>query len=162
MHALHGNTTSLWRMTGRPPGEGRLLQEPHPAGKLRAAGWTLPPTVADDYLMRVYDTRVHPEWLRALATEVTGGQEMPIYIVGGDFLTCPHLEDAAALHPTELRRWGPPGGTPYRIVVPPRPHIAAWAQRCAAQMPWRLQAQPSCCAPWYLGISVAEEQIPLC
>ena len=34
----------------------------------------------------------------------------------------------------EIRRWGPSGDAPYRLVVPPRPHLADWARRCAAQM----------------------------
>ena len=56
-------------------------------------------------------------------------------MVGGDFLTNPYLEDAVACNPQEIRRWGPPGDAPYRLVVPPRPHQAEWAKRCAAQMP---------------------------
>ena len=134
MHALHGNTTPPWQTSQRVSGEARLLQEPHPVGKLRAAGWRIPLEVADTTLLRVYDTRLQREWMLALALEVCGGREMPTYVVGGDFLTRPHVEDAAALHPTELRPWGPGGATPYRVVVPPRPHVAAWAQRCAAQM----------------------------
>ena len=63
-----------------------------------------------------------------------GGPQLPWYVVGGDFLTRPHKEDAEALHPTDLRRWGPEGDVPYRLVVPPRAHLAAWAQRCAGQM----------------------------
>ena len=133
MHMLNGNTAP-WARVGRPPGEARLLQELQPVGKLRAAGWTIPPEVGDGYQLRVYDERIWPDWLQGLAAEVGGGPGLPSYMVGGDFLTQPHLEDAAALHPTELRRWGPGGDAPYRLVVPPRPHVAAWVQRCAAQM----------------------------
>jgi hypothetical protein len=100
---------------------------------LRAAGWRLPPEVPDDYLLRVYDARVESGWLHDLAAEVTGMQ-LRTLVVGGDFLTQPHLEDHVALNPKEIRRWGLAGDEPYRIVVPPRPHQAAWAERCAAQM----------------------------
>ena len=134
MHMLHGNGGPPWQRAGRVAGEGRLLQELHPVGKLRSAGWQLPAEVDDAYLLRVYDTRPDEAWLKEVAAEAAGGRQLPTLVVGGDFLTHPHLEDAAALHPTEMRRWGPPGEAPYRLLVPPRPHQAAWAQRCAAQM----------------------------
>ena len=110
-----------------------MLQDPHPVGKLRAAGWTVPAEVPDSYLLRVYDTRIDPQWLQGLAQELSG-PGLATFVVGGDFLTRPRVEDAVALHPTDLRRWGPEGDAPCCLVVPPRPHLASWAQRCVAQM----------------------------
>ena len=134
MHIKNGNMTSGWKSTGRPPGEARLLQEVHPVGKLRAAGWRIPAAVADGYLLRVYDTRIETPWLLEVAREAAGG-DLPAVVVGGDFLSQPHVEDAVTLHPTEVRRWGPGGGATYRVVLPPRPHMAEWARRIVMQMP---------------------------
>ena len=38
--------------------QARELMEPQLVGKLRAAGWHLPPTLKEDALLRVYDTRL--------------------------------------------------------------------------------------------------------
>ena len=58
MHMLHGNGGPPWQRAGRDPREGRALQDLQPVGKLRAAGWRIPESVADCYLLRVYDTRI--------------------------------------------------------------------------------------------------------
>ena len=109
-----------------------MLQDPHPVGKLRAAGWTIPSEVGDEYLLRVYDTRIRRDWLVSLAAEVGGGRDLPTVVVGGDFMTKPHVEDGVALHPTEFRRWGPAGDAPYRLVVPPD---LIWQPGCSAVVP---------------------------
>ena len=134
MHMLHGNGGPPWQTVGRVVGEGRLLQDLHPVGKLRAAGWRIPSEVDDKYRLRVYDTRPDLPWLQEVAAEAAGGRQLPVYVVGGDFLTRPHLEDQDALNPLEVRRWGPPGEAPYRLLIPPRPHMAEWAKRCVVQM----------------------------
>jgi hypothetical protein len=67
MHALHGNGGPPWQRVGRTTGEARLLQELHPVSKLRAAGWRIAEEVPDSYLLRVYDTRIDPQWLQTLS-----------------------------------------------------------------------------------------------
>ena len=141
-HALNGNgppgssrpgrSGPEWKVAGRL--DGKLLSEPQPAAKLRSMGWSLPDAVPADYMLRVYDTRLEDEWLRALATEMVG-IDVDSYIVGGNFLTQPHLEDGPAFHSSPIRRWGPSGPEAYHIVIPPRPHLAAWLQRCHHQLP---------------------------
>ena len=153
MHALHGNGGPPWQTVGRPLGEARLLQDQHPVSKLRGAGWQIPAEVPDTYLLRVYDTRLAPEWLQTLSHELCGGPEAG-YIVGGDFLSRPYVEDSVALHPTELRRWGPEGQAAYRLIIPPRPHVAAWAQRCVSQM--QIEAPDTVCTMYMV---VPREQI---
>ena len=113
--------------------ESRFLSEPQPVDKLRSAGWTLPSNIASDYQLKVYDTRLEPRWLQGLADEL-GVAPLRTYVVGGDFLTSPHLEDGPALHPGRLRRWGPSGAEPYHVLIPPRPHLATWLQRCHQQL----------------------------
>ena len=49
-------------------------------------------------------------------------------------MTAPLRSDAEALDPVRLRRWGPEGSDAYHIVVPPRPHQAAWLSRAAQQV----------------------------
>ena len=39
---------------------------------LGGAGWTVPAEVPDSYLLRVYDTRIDPQWLGSLAQDLTG------------------------------------------------------------------------------------------
>jgi hypothetical protein len=142
MHATHGNgpprRDAAWATVGGPrprPVEARLLQEPQLADKLRAAGWTLPPTVPKDYPLQVYDLCLHPRWLQSLLPELhLGNTELPTHIIGGDFLTSPFRDDGEALHPGRLRRWGPDGVEPYHLLVPPRPHLAAWLERCRQQL----------------------------
>ena len=73
MHSLHGNGGPPWQRVGRSPGEGRMLQELNTVGKLRSLDWKVPNGVADDYRLRVYDTRLEHEWLQLLAAEVGGG-----------------------------------------------------------------------------------------
>ena len=143
MHAAHGNGGPPWQPAGRPPGEARLLQDLHPVGKLRAAGWRVLADVPDTYMLRVYDTRIETRWLAGLAQELIGNSAPATYVIGGDFLSQPALEDGAALHPTDLRRWGPAGEDAYCLLVPPRPHVAVWAQRCVSQM--RVEAAGAVC-----------------
>jgi hypothetical protein len=147
MHALHGNgpavrdewqpaaATGRRRKNGGPGGgvaEAKLLQEPQRAQKLRAMGWELPDTVSDETVVQVYDVRLQPEWVGSVLAE-TGlmGESL---VVGGDFLTKPHLEDVPALNPVRLQRWGTSGTEAYHIFVPPRPHQAVWMQRAQRQL----------------------------
>lgn len=134
-HALHGNGPPArgWQAVGGRGGEAHWLQQPQQAGKLRHAGWTLPQEVKDDYLLRVYDTRVQPAWLRQLAEEASGVKREATRVIGGDFLTDTTVEDPEALT-SDIHRWGPAGDGPYHLLVPPRPHLATWAERCAIQM----------------------------
>ena len=74
MHALHGNgpTTQderAWRRAGKIP-EAKMLQEQQPVRFLRALGWSLPPEIRDDYLLRVYDTRLEPSWAKKLIQDM--------------------------------------------------------------------------------------------
>ena len=74
MHALHGNSAAPpWQLQRRRPGEARDLQQLQTVAALRSWGWKFPPQVPGDYQLRVYDTRVDPEWLAALTKEVTAG-----------------------------------------------------------------------------------------
>ena len=80
MHALNGNgrrggghqagagrppggdgAEQTWRKAGRTGLLARELMEPQAAGRLRAAGWTLPEEIPAEYMLRVYDTG----WMRA-------------------------------------------------------------------------------------------------
>ena len=85
------------------------------------------------WMLRVYGTRLEEEWLQAVATELVG-VDVDNYIIGGNFLTQPHLKDGPAFHSSPIRRWGPAGQEAYHIVVPPRPHLASWLQRCHNQL----------------------------
>ena len=96
-------------------------------------GWTLPSSTPDDYILRVHDTRLEPKWLRDLAAELAPIDTDTI-IVGGDFVSSPDIEDIPAFKPAPLQRWGPPTGDGYHILVPPRPHVANWLQRCHHQL----------------------------
>jgi hypothetical protein len=93
----------------------------------------VPTTIADDVVVRVYDTRLNRTWLhgvfRDLQLEVTDK-----VLVGGDFLFPPDKEDHLALQAGRLDRWGPSGDTPYHIVVPPRHHLEKWIQRARQQV----------------------------
>ena len=55
-------------------------------------------------------------------------------VVGGDFISRPQLEDAEALDPRRLQRWGPAGEAGYLVVVPPRPHLQEWLGRVRQQL----------------------------
>ena len=123
MHALNGNVqptapTASWQRAGRGLLNARELGEPQLVSKLRSAGWTLPTTVKDDQVLRVYDVRMDPTWLRGAVTDlaVPAG---PIYMVGGDFSMQPYRDDALALQTGKLSRWGPIEETPVHLVVPP-------------------------------------------
>ena len=138
MHAFNGNrppkeAVGGWQTPTTRAAEGRALQEPQAVGRLRAQGWKVPDSIGDEYQLRVYDTRLERRWLLNVAEETSGVNANATLLVGGDFLTAPHLEDAEALRP-ELRRWGPDGSTAVHLVVPPRAHQAVWATRCALQM----------------------------
>ena len=84
-------------------------------------------------MLRVYDSRLEPGWLRELAVEASGLAKDATCVIGGDFLTGTTVEDSEALT-TDVHRWGPAGSAPYHLVVPPRPHLATWAERCVLQM----------------------------
>lgn len=135
MHALHGNGPSPadgWRTVRGGLIEAKWLQEPQTVTKLRAAGWTLPPHLPSDYQVRVYDTRLNEAWLRSLIQDINAPEE--VFVVGGDFLTQPHLEDFIAMNPLKLCRWGPATSVAYHVVVPPRPHQASWLTRAYQQV----------------------------
>ena len=137
-HALNGNPVdpggaSSWRPAGRRGLTARELMEPLAASKLRAMGWVLPPDVRDDYVFRVYDTRLDVQWFRGLLPELGLEAGTPC-MIGGDFVQPPYREDAVALQSGKLQRWGPPGSTPYHLVVPPRPHLQVWFQRAHQQL----------------------------
>ena len=110
-HALNGNplpgvprprgSHSDWQTVGRV--DGKLLSEPQTAAKLRSVGWSLPAALPADYMVRVYDTRLEEGWLRDLATELVG-IDVDSLVVGGDFLTSPHLEDGPAFHAGSIQR----------------------------------------------------------
>ena len=55
-------------------------------------------------------------------------------VVGGDFITQPYREDAEALSPLGLHRWGPDGDGSYMVLVPPRPHLVEWFTRARQQV----------------------------
>ena len=55
-------------------------------------------------------------------------------MIGGDFVQPPYKDDAVALQAGKLQRWGPPGSTPYHLVVPPRPHLQVWFTRAHQQL----------------------------
>ena len=112
----------------------RDLQELQPARKLRAAGWTLPDTLLEDHLVRVYDTRLEDGYLQSLCCEIHREAADPIYVIGGDFISKPFRDDAEALCPSALRRWGPDGVDKYHLLVPPRPHMAEWFSRIKQQV----------------------------
>ena len=71
----------------------RDLQELQPACKLRAAGWTLPDSLPEDYLVRVYDTRIEDGYRQTLCQELHLAAD-PICIIGGDFITAPFRQDS--------------------------------------------------------------------
>ena len=79
------------------------MQQPQQARKLRSAGWTLPRDVQDDYLLRVYDTRLQPTWLRNLAAEASGVATDNTLVIGVDLLTETTVEDPEALA-SDVRR----------------------------------------------------------
>ena len=137
-HALNGNGPGGRRGDGfthvGPKLDARTLQEPLQAGRLRAGGWTLPAEVSDDYMLRVYDTRLEQQFMRSILAQLPQSN-LETIVVGGDFLSKPHLEDSAALDPRHLRRWGPDSSGPYHVCVPPRPHLESWLQRCHRQVP---------------------------
>ncbi len=140
MHALHGNGppgtgAQGWATVGRrAPGVqlARELQDLQPAGKLRSSGWTIPASVDDSTLVRVYDTRLVASWTKQLLVEL-GVNTSRTLVIGGDFLTSPHLVDGVAVGP-QMVRWGPPGGGPYHLWIPPWPHSGAWLERCRQQV----------------------------
>ena len=55
-------------------------------------------------------------------------------VIGGDFLTSPHVDDMSALQTGTPTRWGPPGANAYHLVVPPRPHAGVWLARARQQL----------------------------
>ena len=150
MHALNGNGPGARRPPAAPgePGDGgwqsapprrldpRLLQEPQQIATLRAAGWTIPATEDAASWIRVYDTRLDPAWLQQCARELTSPKLPRMEFIGGDFLTQPQPRrtEAVALDPVRYRRWGPEGNDPYHLLVPPRPHQAAWLERSRQQL----------------------------
>ena len=116
--------------------QARELMAPLQAAKLRACGWQMPAALPGDYTLHVYDTRLDVAWLGRLLPELGLAAGAP-HIIGGDFLQSPYREDAVALHEARegsLPRWGPAGSAPYHLVVPPRPHVAAWLARARKQL----------------------------
>ena len=128
-----------------PSLDSRSLRELQSAAKMRAAGWDLPGRLPGDYLLRVHDVRLEPDWLDGLMQEVHGSVTAARrVVVGGDFLTRPGLEDAEALDPKRLQRWGPTGDGSYLLVVPPRPHLERWLERSKQQL-W-VEASAALCS----------------
>ena len=101
--------------------------------KLRASGWTVPAEVAEDHVVRVYDTRLDRGWLRQVLPEV-GVEAVRAVLVGGDMLLPSQVDDSVALQPGRLERWGPAGSDPYHVVVLPRPHLDVWMRRVHQQL----------------------------
>ena len=159
-HALNGNGTpdrppaSGWRSVGRRGLTARQLQEPLSVGKPRSEGWSVPATVGDDVVVRVYDTCVGRDWLHGIVRELQLGLER-VVLVGGDFLLPPDKEDRLAMTTGRLERWGPNGKEPYHVVVPPRHHVVDWMQRARQQLP--LEAAGT----WFsVGFVVPREDCP--
>lgn len=147
LHMLHGNGPrgrDAWQpvaaggrrhvggSSGGGAAEAKLLQEPQEVRKLRALGWEVLDSIPDETVVQVYDTRLRPDWIRGVLVEA--GLAGDSLVVGGDFMTKPHLEDVPALNPARLERWGTPGTGDYHIFVPPRPHQALWLQRAQRQL----------------------------
>ena len=108
--------------------------EPLQAGTLRAAGWTIPPHLPADYTFRVYDLRLDGGWMTQMLPSLGLGTGPEHYVIGGDFLTQPHVEDAVALQTSTPKRWGPSGDKAYHLVVPPRLHANVWLPRVRQQL----------------------------
>ena len=135
LHALHGNPPALDTDKKLAGQEVRRLQELQPLGRLRSMGWTVPPCMADTDMVRVYDTRLERSWLDGLLPDLDiGAATSNTVLVGGDFLTEPHVEDGIALHPGRLQRWGPPEPREYNLLVLPRPHQQTWVERAHKQL----------------------------
>jgi len=134
-HAQNGNvpgstTTTGWqRVVG---GRTLNLREPVEVRRLRECGWKIPVEEAADSMVRVYDTRVEPGWLAAVAAEAGGPAVVGLkqLIIGGDFLTKPYKNDTEALG--GRTRWGLDKAV--HLLVPPRPHLAVWLQRVQKQV----------------------------
>ena len=141
LHALNGNVARGPRPGGSGATSGpkgltpRQLQDPQSVGSLRAAGWSLPPELGKDVLLRVYDTRVDEAYLRDLALEALPAGPPDVLFVGGDFMSTSRCLDAEALDPTGLKRWGPQGASGYHLLIPPRPHQGEWLRRACDQLP---------------------------
>ena len=156
MHALHGNgrgrrgggagrpadppprhagasASEPWQTVGQALSASELMEQ-QTIGRLRAAGWKLPPELADDHLLRVYDARLESGWMAQVLPEM-GLNAGKVFIIGGDLLTAPHKDDAAAMQVRQLVRWGPDDATPYHLVVPPRPHVEKLLLRAQTQLP---------------------------
>ena len=86
--------------------------------------------------LRVYDTRLEPTWLARMVRQLCPAGPQQVELIGGDFLTEPRplRDDVVALDPLRISRWGPGGDGPYHLVVPPRPHQAAWLTRSRQQL----------------------------
>ena len=130
MHALHGNgppsgADTSWRRAGKIP-EAKLLQEQQPVRLLRALGWVIPPEVSDDSLLRVYDTRLEPSWTKSFVREL--GPSGPTFVVGGDFMTSPHLADGHVVSQPRVTSWGPAGQVNAIVSCHPgRIRLSGWA-----------------------------------
>ena len=133
---MHGNgpptqVEATWRRMGKVP-EAKLLMDQQPVRLLRALGWTVSSEVSDDYLLRVYDTRLESSWMQKLLQDT--GVSGPSHVVGGDFLTAPLIDDGKVISDTKVASWGPPGQGPCHFFIPPRPHQAEWLDRAQRQL----------------------------
>jgi hypothetical protein len=118
----------------------RELMEVQTAAKLRWMGWQLPPQVSDDYVLRVYDTRLARDWLAALVPDLGLAAMGPVVLVGGDFVLDTDREDGAALRPGRLERWGAPGSGRAMWWSRPGPTWQrGWSVR-GCRWPWRRRA----------------------
>ena len=132
-HALHGNGPPKQRQQPSAISlDQRQLQELLEARTLRAAGWQLPSTIAGNSLVRVYDTRIPKEWVRALAADVQRVDDPDqVVVVGGDFASDTDVTDVDALAHARPAPWA---SRPAHIFIPPREHFGEWVARLRAQV----------------------------
>ena len=118
-HALHGNGPPKQRQQPSAISlDQRQLQELLEARTLRAAGWQLPSAIAGNSLVRVYDTRIPKEWVRALAADVQRVDDPDqVVVVGGDFASDTDVTDVDALAHARPAPWA---SRPAHILIPPR------------------------------------------
>ena len=101
-----------WRTVGRAALSARDHQELQFTAKLRAAGWVLPAQVPADYLLRVYDTRLEPQYLRELVPELGAAAAGTAVIIGGTSFRSPSAKIGRRCVPLPCGGGGQMGMTP--------------------------------------------------